>query len=86
MKHLHIKIFGRVQGVNFRNSAKKEAEKLGIIGYALNEDDGSVFIEAQGGSEALDQFLVWCHKGPWLAKVEKVEHFEKMPEERFRGF
>lgn len=86
MKHLQIKIYGRVQGVGFRYSAKEKAGKLGVVGYARNEADGSVFIEAQGTDEQLEPFLAWCRKGPWLAKVERMEHEEKEPGEHFEGF
>lgn len=72
-KHLNIKISGAVQGVFFRVSAKKEAEKLGITGFARNEPDGSVYIEAEGNKEKLDKFLEWCRIGPTAAKVDKVE-------------
>lgn len=72
-KHLNIKIYGRVQGVFFRHSARQKAEELGIRGFAGNEDDGSVYIEAEGEEENLKQFLDWCHRGSFLAKVKKVE-------------
>lgn len=72
IKHLNIKIFGRVQGIFYRVTAKEEAEKLGINGFARNESDGSVYIEAEGEKENLDKFISWCHKGPALAKIEKV--------------
>lgn len=73
IKHLNIKISGFVQGIFFRTTAKGEAEKLGIKGFARNEPDGSVYIEAEGEKENLDKFIKWCHKGPPLAKVEKVK-------------
>lgn len=76
MQHFDIKIYGRVQGIFFRYSAKKTAEKLGITGFARNESDGTVFIEAEGEKEDLEQFIAWCHKGPTLAKVDKVETLE----------
>lgn len=72
-KHLNIKVYGQVQGVFFRVSAKEEAEKLGIVGFAKNEPDGTVYIEAEGKEEDLDEFLKWCHEGPNLAKVEKIK-------------
>lgn len=72
-KHLNIKIFGQVQGVFFRVSAKEEAERLGIKGFARNEPDGTVYIEAEGEKERLDEFIRWCHDGPEAANVEKVE-------------
>lgn len=73
MKHINIKIYGQVQGVFFRSSAKEGAEKLNIKGFARNENDGSVYIEAEGTSENLDKFLSWCKKGPEAAEVEKIE-------------
>lgn len=72
-KHINIKISGQVQGVFFRVTAKEKADKLGITGFARNEPDGSVYIEAEGEEKTLDQFLSWCHKGPSLAKVGKVD-------------
>jgi len=86
VKHLKIKIRGRVQGVGFRYAAKKEADALGVVGYARNEDDASVFIEAQGTNGQLEQFLAWCRKGPWLAKVERMEHEEGQAKEDFKEF
>lgn len=73
MKHLNIKISGRVQGVLFRANAKKKAEELQITGFARNEPDGTVYIEAEEEKENLEKFLKWCHRGPLIAHVEKVE-------------
>lgn len=72
-KHLKIKISGLVQGVFFRVTAKEQAEKLGITGFARNVGDGSVYIEAEGEIEKLDKFINWCKSGPDAAEVEKVE-------------
>ncbi len=76
MKHLNIKIYGSVQGVFFRASAKEQADKLGLTGFAKNLPDGSVYIEAEGKKKNLDQFLIWCYQGPSMAQVERVEIFE----------
>lgn len=73
---LIIRVYGRVQGVGFRYSARGEAHNRGVVGFVHNEDDGSVYIEAQGEAESLKKFLAWCHKGPWLAKVDRVESRE----------
>lgn len=77
MKHLNIKICGKVQGVFFRVTAKEKAEQLGISGFARNESDGSVYIEAEGDKVNLDKFIKWCHDGPEAAKVDKVEITER---------
>jgi acylphosphatase len=71
-KHLNIKITGKVQGVTFRFSAQSEARKLGITGFALNQPNGSVYIEAEGEEQKLAEFLRWCQSGPERAIVEKV--------------
>lgn len=73
VRHLSIKIFGRVQGVLFRHTSRREAEKLGLSGFVRNEPDGSVYIEAEGKEDKLGEYLEWCRRGPTLAKVEKVD-------------
>ncbi len=73
VKHFEIKISGKVQGVFFRVSAKHEAERLGLTGFAKNCEDGSVCIEAEGDEVALREFLVWCREGPEGARVENIE-------------
>ena len=75
-KHLKIKIYGQVQGVLFRYTAKEKADELAIYGFARNEDDGTVYIEAEGEEDALEIFLDWCNAGPFSAKVVKVERTE----------
>lgn len=71
-KHLNIKIYGLVQGIFFRASAKEQADKLSITGFARNEPDGSVCIEAEGEKRNLNEFIKWCHLGPPMSQVEKV--------------
>ena len=70
---LHIVIYGQVQGVFFRSSAKDEADRLGLVGWIRNDRDGSVEVMAVGTRTNLDKFLAWCKKGPPFAKVENVE-------------
>jgi acylphosphatase len=79
MQHLKIRVTGKVQGVYFRDTARKEAENLGITGFARNEPDGTVFIEAEGSDEAVKKFLDWCHKGSREAMVEEVIHTKHEP-------
>lgn len=73
MHHINIKIFGKVQGVFFRYFAAKKAKELGITGFARNETDGAVLIEAEGEQSSLEDFLEWCRKGPPSAKVGEVQ-------------
>lgn len=71
-KHINIRIFGKVQGIFFRANAKNLADKLKLFGFAQNENDGSVYIEAEGEENQLNKFIEWCNIGPRMAKVEKV--------------
>ncbi|HEY8512024.1 MAG TPA: acylphosphatase [Cyclobacteriaceae bacterium] len=73
MKHLNIRVTGRVQGVYFRASTRDVASKLKLRGFVRNEPDGSVYIEAEGNEEALEELVAWCHHGPPRAMVENVE-------------
>lgn len=72
MKHINIKITGKVQGVFFRVSTKAVADQMGIKGLVKNEKDGSVYIEAEGDVTILEMFVEWCNEGPEKAKVENV--------------
>lgn len=75
-KHLDIKVTGKVQGVSYRATTKAVADQLGIKGLVSNEADGSVYIEAEGDTFMMGQFLDWCHEGPDPARVEHVESNE----------
>ena len=71
-QHFNISLRGKVQGVGFRYSAKQKADELGLMGYARNLWDGSVFIEAEGEAKALDEFARWLKAGPGLSRVDTV--------------
>lgn len=71
---LTIKIYGRVQGVGFRYEAQEIAQKLNLVGFARNEKDGSVYVEAYGPQENLLEFLKWCRIGPTFAKVKNIKY------------
>lgn len=81
-------ISGRVQGVFFRESTRREAEPLGLSGHAVNLPDGRVEVVAHGTREALDQLESWLHSGPPAASVTEVETTEPdeapEPGSRFR--
>ncbi len=84
-KHLNITISGLVQGIFFRATAKEQADKLGLTGFAKNMPEGFVYIEAEGEKENLDEFVKWCSIGSSMATVEKVEVSES-PLKNFSKF
>jgi acylphosphatase len=71
--HLTLRVYGKVQGVFFRQSSKEKAEELGLTGFARNEPNGSVYLEAEGHAESLATFREWCQAGPSRARVSRVE-------------
>ncbi|MET0768935.1 MAG: acylphosphatase [Solirubrobacteraceae bacterium] len=46
---------GRVQGVWFRDSTRREAARLGVAGSARNLPDGTVEVVAEGEPGAVDR-------------------------------
>lgn len=66
-------VHGRVQGVWFRESTRREAMQLGIAGHAINLPEGTVEVLAVGSPEALRALETWLHSGPPMARVTKVD-------------
>lgn len=67
-------IYGIVQGVGFRFSTVRLAKRLKVNGIVRNENDGSVYVEANGEKERIEEFIQELAKGPSpRAQVEKVE-------------
>jgi acylphosphatase len=73
-----VRVTGLVQGVGFRATARTEAQRRGLRGWARNEPDGSVTIDVEGDPLALDAFIAWCRQGP---RASRVEHIDVIPAE-----
>lgn len=80
-----IKVFGLVQGVFFRTSAKEQADKLGLVGYVSNLSDGSVEVVIQGEEKELKKFMNWLKEGSSLSRVERLET-KKVSNQDLDGF
>lgn len=85
LKHYNIIVTGKVQGVFYRQSACEVADQLGIRGFVRNEDNGNVYIEAEGDAEPLEKLITWCRKGPPKANVASVK-FSEGPINNFSSF
>ena len=72
-RRVHLRIRGRVQGVWFRESARQQAERLGVSGWIRNIPSGEVEAVAEGPASAVEAFVRWCHRGPPAAHVTAVE-------------
>ncbi|MFT6850540.1 MAG: acylphosphatase [Sphingobacteriales bacterium] len=73
LKLIKVKVYGKVQGVYFRDTTQAVAEILSIRGTVENREDGSVYAEAEGDKFSIDEFIDWCNEGPEDAVVERVE-------------
>ncbi len=69
----HLRIYGRVQGVFFRSSMRRRATELGLTGWVRNLPDGSVEAVVEGPKDRVDELIRWAHRGPPLARVDRVE-------------
>ena len=85
MVRKHFRFTGRVQGVGFRYRAKYAANDMGITGWAKNEYDGSVEMEAQGTAEAINQMLVMINRSDYIV-IDSIESREIPLEENERSF
>lgn len=84
-KSYRIRVTGKVQNVGFRFYTVKKAKEFDISGFVSNENDGSVFIEAEGFPVDLDTFTDWCRKGPQWARVDSLE-IQETPVMGYKGF
>ena len=83
---IHILISGRVQGVGFRDFARRSAEKIGVRGYAKNLANSDVEVVAEGNRVALDEFLVVLEQGPPAGRVDRVQIDQFERSEEYTGF
>ncbi len=72
-KAVTLTIAGRVQGVGYRYSAQRKAEKLNLRGWIKNDYDGTVTLKCEGEARSVDDFITWCSQGPPYAHVTNVE-------------
>jgi acylphosphatase len=66
-------IHGRVQGVFFRDTTRREAAARGVAGWVQNRADGTVEAVFEGEPEAVEAMVVFCREGPRGARVDRVE-------------
>ena len=71
---------GRVQGVWFRESCRREADERGVAGWARNRADGTVEAVFEGHESAVAQVVAWCRLGPPRAVVTGIDVVEAPPE------
>jgi acylphosphatase len=68
-----VTVRGRVQGVFFRDTARRVAQELDIAGWVRNADDGAVQAHLEGEPRAVEQMLRFLRQGPPDAAVTDVD-------------
>lgn len=75
-----VVVHGRVQGVFFRDTARRMAQSRGLGGWVRNTPEGTVEAVFDGEPEAVESMVAWCGEGPRGALVERVEVRAEEPE------
>jgi len=76
---------GLVQGVFFRDSMRRLAQRHGVNGWVANRSDGAVEAVFEGEADAVERLVAFSREGPRGARVDSVEATEGEPE-GLRGF
>jgi acylphosphatase len=76
----HLTVHGDVQGVFFRETARRKATEAGVSGWIANRSDGTVEAVFEGPPEAVEELVAFCREGPMAATVERVDASEEEPE------
>lgn len=74
-----VTVAGRVQGVWYRDSCRREAQALGLAGWVRNLPDGTVEAAVEGPGPAVDKLVAWLRQGPPRAVVTGVDVTEETP-------
>jgi acylphosphatase len=70
-----------VQGVFFRDSTRREAERRGVAGWARNTDEGTVEAVFEGDEDAVDAMVAFVRANPGHSEVSRVDVHEEEPED-----
>lgn len=68
-----VVISGRVQGVGYRDWMVSTAQTLGVEGWVRNIHGGGVEALVYGETDAVEELLRACRRGPRFASVSRIE-------------
>ena len=86
MLAVHGKVYGRVQGVFFRDNTAKKAKELGVKGWVRNVSDGSVEVSFEGEDDKVEEMIAFLEQGPIMSRVDefKYDYIEPQGYEEFK--
>lgn len=70
---VYVRVEGRVQGVGYRAFTAERAAALGVRGWVLNRDDGSVEAALHGHGGKLGELVGEMRVGPPAAEVATLD-------------
>lgn len=73
-------VSGKVQGVFYRDTTKKEADKRGVRGWVRNLRDGRVEAVFEGEATRVEEMVAWCRIGSPLSRPTFVDRKEEPAE------
>ncbi len=86
MEEIRVELYGRVQAVGFRHFVRESADKLGLKGFVSNQENGSVFVLAQGSKEKLNELVLSLQKGYFPSSVLGMSYLFSECKEKFKDF
>ncbi len=72
-------VHGRVQGVFYRDTCRREASARRVAGWVRNCADGTVEAVFEGDAEAVRAMVAWAGEGPAYARVDRVDEYDEEP-------
>lgn len=85
MVRARVLVSGKVQGVFYRDTTKKEADRRGLHGWVRNLRDGRVEAVFEGPEAEVAAMVAWCRIGSPLSRPTFVDRVAE-PEEGLAGF
>jgi acylphosphatase len=75
-----VVVHGFVQGVFFRDTVRRRAEAAHVGGWVRNNPDGTVEAAFEGRTEAVENLVAFCRRGPRGSRVDRVDVFDEEPQ------
>jgi acylphosphatase len=82
----HFIIAGEVQGVGFRFLAKHYANRLGLVGYVRNLQDGNVEICVAGTEKDAEKLLEIMKKESLPIQISSISSTKKPLQKTYTSF
>jgi acylphosphatase len=76
-----VVVHGHVQGVFFRESVRRRAQRRRVAGWVANRADGTVEAVFEGDPDSVEGLVDYCREGPRGARVDTVDVSEEEPEQ-----